>query len=152
MSAHSAAHLGVGTLSSLSVSAAASPGLVQGTEDVPPSTCWISLNFRRRNFYIFYFYPCQFPENFLMSNSSLMLEVRHAVGFIYWSLYLLIPQTLLDHYNVPGTKSVAVDPCSSLPALLQLKVWWEERTTVRRAFTWSGVELFSRSCCYFRNA
>lgn len=152
MSAHSVAHLGVGTLSSLSVSAATSPGLVQGTEDMPPSTCSISLNLRKRNFYIFYFHPCQFLENFLMSNSSSMLEVRHAVGFIYWSLYLLIPQTLIDHYNVPGTKSVAVDPCSLLRALLELKVWWEKRTTVRRAFTWSGVELFSRNCCYFRNA
>lgn len=67
---------------------AASPG--PGTEDMRSSTGWISLNLKKRNFYILYILLCQFLN---MPNPSSVLELGHAVDFslillftyyIYW--------------------------------------------------------------------
>lgn len=84
---------------------AASPG--PGTEDMRSSTGWISLNLKKRNFYILYILLCQFLN---MPNPSSVLELGHAVDFsVDPFIYLL---HLLITYDVPGTtgtEGTAVD-------------------------------------------
>lgn len=142
MSAHADAHLR-GGVSVVFICVTAATSLVPGTEKMPLLPQYL-LNYfefkeKKEELYIFYFHPCQFLKNFLLSNSLSALEVGHAVGFIYWSLYVLTLQTLIDHLcDVPGTKSIAVDQYSSIlcsPGAYRLV---GKRTIVRRALTRSG--------------
>lgn len=68
-------------------------------------------------------------------------------------IYLFIKHLLItyDVLGTTGTEGTAVDQYSLWLALLELIVWWENRTIIRRALTGSGVELFSRNYCYFKD-